>query len=132
MLDTYVLRQQPAYPQHIESTTHEHKAPTDESIKLLREMEEKARAQIILQVRLPDGPTPIAAFVSHDPLRGGTWFAVKVKVGGTEKVLKWHSHVEYSQDHHKAMDEIFKGCCEAVASELMEGVMRELLKTIRR
>ena len=30
-----------------EKTVHEHRAPTDESIKILREMEEKSRQQIV-------------------------------------------------------------------------------------
>lgn len=32
---------------HVTTTVHEHRAPTDESVKILREMEEKAFAQVI-------------------------------------------------------------------------------------
>jgi len=40
----------PTYPQKI--TAHEHRAPTDESVRLLNEMDEKARKNIIERVIL--------------------------------------------------------------------------------
>ncbi len=40
----------PAYPQEI----HEHKAPTDESVRLLSEMEEKAREHVAFQIEVRD------------------------------------------------------------------------------
>jgi hypothetical protein len=45
MLDTYVLRQAPAYPQEINKRVTEVRAPTDDSVKLLREMEQQAREE---------------------------------------------------------------------------------------
>ena len=47
LLFTSITKVAPAYPQ----TVHEHKAPTDESIKLLREMEAKARKEITVHLR---------------------------------------------------------------------------------
>jgi len=49
MFDTYINRTSPAYPQTV--TKHEHRAPTDESVKLLREMEEKAKEQVLESYR---------------------------------------------------------------------------------
>ncbi|MEE8368605.1 MAG: hypothetical protein V3S30_09840, partial [Thermoanaerobaculia bacterium] len=40
----------PSYPQ----TIHEHKAPTDDSVKLLREMEEAARKSVLEVYRFED------------------------------------------------------------------------------
>jgi len=131
MFDTYVQRGRDTQYVTREVNVTEKRAPTDESVKLLREMEDKARDQFILQVHLPHGPVPLSAVVQHDVMRGGTWFGVKVMVGGHEKVLKWHADIDYRQEHQKAVDAVFKGCCEAVAEVLMEGVMRELVKTIR-
>jgi hypothetical protein len=131
MFDTYVTRGRDTQYVTKEVNITEKRAPTDESVKLLREMEDKARAQLILQVHLPDGPVPLSAVVQHDVMRGGTWFGVKVMVGGREKVLKWHTDLDYSADRQKALDEVFKGCCEAVASVLMEGVTQELFKRAR-
>jgi len=40
----------PAYPQ----TIHEHRAPTDDSVKLLREMEEAARSSVVGMCQIGD------------------------------------------------------------------------------
>lgn len=132
MIYNYITRPQSPYPQTIHAETHEHRAPTDDSIAMLREMEAKARDQLIMQIKLPDGPVPLAAMVQYDGAKDCTWFAVKVKLGSKEKLVKWHAYLDYRDERDKAIDEIFKGCCEAVAKELMTGVMAELVKTLRR
>lgn len=51
MFDTYITKpQQPAYPQNV--TVTEKRAPTDESVRLLREMEAKAEAQVVAKLTL--------------------------------------------------------------------------------
>ena len=42
----------PGRAEFVTRTVHEHRAPTDESVRLLREMEERARAQVIASVPL--------------------------------------------------------------------------------
>lgn len=50
MFNTYHTHRTAApYPQHVES--HEHRAPTDESVRLLREMEQKAIDSVIHAIR---------------------------------------------------------------------------------
>lgn len=59
---TFVTRSEaPRYPQ----TVHEHRAPTDESIKLYKEMLEKARAEVV-SVVLNDLPQNV---LSHATIR---------------------------------------------------------------
>lgn len=43
---------QPAHTEYVTRTVHEHRAPTDESVKLLREMEQAAQAKIDQSIRL--------------------------------------------------------------------------------
>jgi hypothetical protein len=50
MFNTYITKEAPRYPQTI--TKHEHRAPTDESVRLLKEMEMKAEEKMIEAVRL--------------------------------------------------------------------------------
>jgi flagellar basal body P-ring protein FlgI len=49
MFDTYHTSTAASYPQ----TIHEHKAPTDESIRLFKELEEKALASIVSKLTPP-------------------------------------------------------------------------------
>src|ERR1035437_1279784 len=53
MFDTY-LRQERGNNIHYEKTVHEHRAPTDESIKILNEMQYAALKNIIKTIRVED------------------------------------------------------------------------------
>lgn len=64
MFDTHIHRTTaaPAYPQ----TVHEHRAPTDESVRLLDEMEFKARERIIHAIRCDSNPFKFRCVVYND------------------------------------------------------------------
>lgn len=49
MFDNYHISPR---PQHVSMSVEEKRAPTDDSVKLLREMEDAARAQVIQAIRL--------------------------------------------------------------------------------
>lgn len=55
---------------------HEHRAPTDQSVKLLNEMEEKARKNIICKVQLDDNILNGVAIVYVDE----RWTAAKLSI----------------------------------------------------
>jgi phosphatidate phosphatase PAH1 len=62
MLDTYNHTHRTEHvTNEVTRHVHEHRAPTDETIKLLREMEEKARAKVEKGIRLND--TKIDCFI---------------------------------------------------------------------
>lgn len=64
MLDVHVQRVMPHYAQTV--TKHEHRAPTDESIRILRELEQKARDNILLCVRSDSNNFKYTATVYSD------------------------------------------------------------------
>ena len=64
MFDTYTQKVMPHYAQHVHS--NEHRAPTDESIKILRELEQKARDNILLLVRSDSNNFKYTATVYSD------------------------------------------------------------------
>ena len=47
MFDKIILAPGRTRTEYVTREVHEHRAPTDESVKLLREMEQKARDQVI-------------------------------------------------------------------------------------
>lgn len=86
MFDTHHHRtvQAPRYPQEI----HEHRAPTDESIKLYREMETKARDALILALRVDSNEFKFSATVIEDFSQGfGLTLRIKFMLGE-----KTHDH----------------------------------------
>lgn len=51
MFDTHIHRKESPYPQSIHVKSEEHRAPTDDSVRLLQEMQDKARDSIVLAMR---------------------------------------------------------------------------------
>jgi len=79
MFDRYQIG---AREQHITRTVTEHRAPTDESIRLLREMEEKARSQVIESFAV-GGNALEARAVMMETVTGDTEIHVMFKLNGT-------------------------------------------------
>jgi hypothetical protein len=67
---------------HLTKTVHEHRAPTDESVRLLREMEQKARDQIIQAIRLEDALIDCVIHAQEDFAGARMEYLVIAKVNG--------------------------------------------------
>jgi len=110
---------------------HEHRAPTDESIRLYREMLEKARTEVlrsllvdtklgpfrVLQVQDPtgDGPTTKLAFMLN-----GQEFSTEVQVTNLERLQ--------SHDRDRLIDLYARRLAEAIADALLAPVLTEAMR----
>ena len=66
----------------------EKRAPTDESVRLLREMEAKARSEVIKSIQLPSNELSGVVHMMRDVMSCSTNIAVLFKLNGKEhKVL---------------------------------------------
>jgi hypothetical protein len=70
---------------------HEHRAPTDQSVKLLREMEAKAESNILATIRLTDCPVDCVIHHMKSSLTQRIHFIVMYKISGKEYRLDYHS-----------------------------------------
>lgn len=69
-------------PSHISVTKTEKRAPTDESVRLLREMESAAKGQVLASVRVENTPVDGVLYVMEDFMSDQTIFACVFKVNG--------------------------------------------------
>lgn len=76
---TTVINSSPAH-QHI--TVKEHRAPTDESVRLLREMEQSARDKVTQAIRLENSPIDCVVHVQENLMTSDRDYCVFVKVNG--------------------------------------------------
>ena len=67
MFDTY-LNPQRTQTQYVTREVHEHRAPTYESVKLLREMEQKAKDEVTKSIRLEPNFMNSNVYMSYDPM----------------------------------------------------------------
>lgn len=67
---------------HESVTVHEHRAPTDESVRLLREMEQAARDKVVQAIRLENAPIDCVVHAQDNAMNGDRDFCVFVRVNG--------------------------------------------------
>ena len=79
---TYMAEQSAAT--HVTATTHEHRAPTDQSIQLLNEMQDAALANIVSRLSTSDNTLRAEAFVMRDPRSMTDFVAYKITLNGED------------------------------------------------
>lgn len=116
MFDNYIVKQSPAYPQ----TIHEHRAPTDESVRLLKEMEEKAKNSFIKKIHVTDNTFTGIIYIAKDYYRPNTILAcVKFSINGKEYVVNHEYDGSYRLSKEEMMYEFYMDVSKAMAKELI-------------
>jgi len=82
MFNTYITRQAPAYPQKV--TVNEHKAPTDDSVRIYDEMIQKAKNQIIDTYKVEDNELNGCVILSRSHKCLGCVASYKFSLNGEE------------------------------------------------
>ena len=109
-------------PQHITKTVHEHRAPTDESIRLLNEMEAKAMANVISKLT-PPGNVVSGIIVEHAHMGLERCFTVAFELNGHKFNISQRMNNDLLHlDPASAWKSLFDEIAKAIASELFERV----------
>jgi hypothetical protein len=108
------LSEQPSYGY---AEIKEVRAPTDDSVRLLREMEEKAREQVLKTVRLEDNVLKSVIHTYRNPLSCDVKFCVQLELNGRrlEKIIttsEWETH-------EQQMVKLFDSISKLIANEIM-------------
>jgi hypothetical protein len=73
--------------EYVTREVHEHRAPTDESVKLLREMEQKARDQVIDAVHVGDAHFECVIHTMNHVLDGSTEMLAVFSMNGKKMTV---------------------------------------------
>ena len=101
-------------------TVTENRAPTDESVKLLREMEEKARASILDQIVVEDNIVKMKAVVYTRPDLMKHEVAFSGTINGHE--VKGATLFDKRPTATQAIDEAYKKIAHSIAEMLLADV----------
>lgn len=109
--------------QNVNVTVKEVRAPTDESIRLLNEMQEKARQNILDAFTIKNNGIEGKVVVDHNPMTRQIRAAALVKING--KKLQPTVHIDWSVtvDHRERLPELFRLLTEALAKEIAQTVL---------
>ena len=118
MFDTYVMRT--GGSQH--HTITENRAPTDESVRLLKEMEKAAQDKLLGSIRLENCPIDCVIHSYKDSFGLDLQFIVRLKVNGQTIEIR-HTHRQKFgnlQEERQAIANELRACvAERIASELL-------------
>jgi len=97
----------------------EHRAPTDESVRLLKEMEEKAHEKIIESVAVRDTNIECKILISDDMLSDQTRFVVIYSMNGNKQTVK------VCVDKQRDIQDKYKLVLEEVANDIACNMLSE-------
>ena len=103
--------------EYVTREVHEHRAPTDESVKLLREMEAKAQQQVIEAINVGDTTFECVVHMMRFPADDSTLYRAVYSLNG-KKMTTDYRNQEWRTDKREALvklrDEMAKDIATAV------------------
>ena len=112
-------------------TVHEHKAPTDKSVELLNEMQEKAQRNIIATIKIEENfLKAVAIYYRDEILTDRMTYHIRFELNGKEYTIEdsidkfeWRQEMSKSYmglGHEAIFKALHKKFSEMVANELMK------------
>ena len=132
---TYNITEQrvaPAYPQTVNVT--EKRAPTDDSVRLLREMEEKATAQIVESYRIETNVlNGVVVIFLMDPADFDRKAWIRFNLNGKDysfkETFRWNEFTPTTK--HDAIQMFVKAVREAIYENIMPELAKALDKNVQ-
>lgn len=125
MFDTYVQRHTTEYVDR-NITVKEYKAPTDESVKILNEMTEKALNNIVKTFSTSNNTLQAKVAVYQDHRMQVNEFMCKFTLNGKDHMLRVEINAYETPDMNSMVEKLYTKVCEKLAQELMQPFFQEL------
>lgn len=129
MFDTHVYRHTTEYVDR-NITVNEHRAPTDESVKILNEMTEKALKNIVSNFSTTNNTLQATVAVYEDYRNSERQFLCKFVLNGKENILRVDIPTYEYDTPEKMVQELYKQVCNKLALDVMQPFLKELSKGV--
>lgn len=126
MFDSYTYKT--ASPSYVSVDVIEKRAPTDESVRLLKEMEQKARDKVIASIELDSNLVKGRVYVMKDYMSGKNNFAVLMDINGKRVEIKISTN-EYESPEAQ-LQEVYQEIGKRIAAEVMPAVFDSARKEL--
>lgn len=124
MFDSYQVGPREVYVSKT-VTVEEKRAPTDASVRLLREMETAARSEVDKAIRVDDTPIKMVVQSMRDHMSGDDIYRAHYSIGGRD--LK----TEYRHDSYQRprIEDAIRGLTEAIAKDVAVELMKHTFRS---
>lgn len=111
--------------QYVTREVHEHRAPTDQSVALLREMEEKARAEIVKAVHVGDASFECVVHLNKFPVDGSTGLMAIFSLNGKKMIVEYREH-DWRSTREQMLVKLRDLMAEKIATEVLIPALQAL------
>ena len=116
----------PARTEYVAREVHEHRAPTDESVKLLREMEAKARDAVIQAVHVGDATFECVVHMRKNHIEASTTLLAIFSVNGKKLTADFTEN-----DWRGDVGRLVEGLRSAMADKLSREILAPALRNFK-
>lgn len=113
-------------PSHV--TVHEHRAPTDASVKLLAEMEEKAKEKVFGQIKLESNTFHCEVLRMRSPYSYCDTLGIVMQLNGKRIAMEITPDPDASNED--MLREIYKAVGERIAAHVAESIVKVTWRSI--
>ena len=107
-------------PSHVTHTTHEHRAPTDESIKIFKEIKDKSEASVIADIQVKNTVFEGRLVVQDDPCKMCHVANYKIKLNGVEFENSIELHDGFICEPAEITDNFYNLLTKAIFRQIVE------------
>lgn len=109
----------------------EYKAPTDEALKMLQDMQEKAEGSIINKIDVIDNVINfVAIFFAKDIIYDSVTLHLKFTINSKEFIFKENiarrDYIKIYSDYHHSRRDLTEKVCRLIAEDLTKHLMQEV------
>ena len=119
MFDTYNTR---SSIHEVTKQIHEHRAPTDESVRLLREMEQKAKDEIFKSVRLDNSEITGVVHFMRDHLTTDLLVAIQFSLNGKRYIH--NSRLKEWKSSEEKIEQLKEEFAETISTNILLNLFR--------
>lgn len=109
------------------SEVHEHRAPTDDSVRLLREMEQRVRDEVVKTTIVRDTDFECVVYKTADLMMGDTAFAIVYSLGGKKHRTEYRASARDQLD----IDDVSRGIRDAVARDIASVMLASAFNKVK-
>jgi hypothetical protein len=129
MFDKTLILSAGRHDSYQRTEVHEHRAPTDASVKLLREMEQAALDKIMATVRLEGCPVDCMLAQMRDPF-GDYQFFIRYKLGTVTREVRHDFRPRFNLAPHDLREQAIGELRDALAKDIAIGLLDQPIRQL--
>jgi len=111
--------------EYVTREVHEHRAPTDDSVKLLREMEAKAQEQIVKAIHVGDTTFECVVHLMRFPADDSTLYRAVYSLNGKKMTTDYRDQ-EWRTDEREALTKLRDEMAKDIATAVLLPALQRL------